>query len=522
MSDSSDITASSTVQVQPERLTPAAQRNSEELGLAGGLPAGWAEANLFDLCRPKQWPTILTKDLSKSGYPVYGANGKIGFHSDYSHEEPTILVTCRGSTCGTLNVCEPKSWVNGSAMCLEDLATDAVEFAYALYALKNRGFDDVKSGSAQPQITKAKLKAVTVPLAPRAEQVRIVSAIESLQMRSACAKQAIAEARQLLCQLRQSVLRDAFRGRLNERWRIENPDVKPASELLAGIRIERRERWEANQLAKYNANDKDPPTNWRDKYKEPDRVDEFELPELPESWCWTSVEEIASLEPNSLSCGPFGARLGKRDYAQQGVPVIRAQNISGGTVSGPFVYVSAEKASDLERSTARPDDVVMVAVGSSSGHSAIVPKWLKHAVLSQNCMKVTCDTNLISAEFVTQYLQSDFAQELISFGASGTIRKFFSLKSFKKIAVPLPPIAEQRGILDLLGNAVASLASLSEVLSSSEAELTQLDQSILAKAFRGELVPQDPADEPAARLLHRIRATVSEEQTTNKKAKTRK
>jgi type I restriction enzyme S subunit len=61
------------------------------------------EVLLTALCRPKQWKTISTRDLKSKGYPVYGANGKIGFYDIYTHENPTLLITCRGATCGTIN-----------------------------------------------------------------------------------------------------------------------------------------------------------------------------------------------------------------------------------------------------------------------------------------------------------------------------------------------------------------------------------------------------------------------------------
>ena len=68
---------------------------------------------LTDICTPKQWRTIPTSELLSEGYPVYGANGIIGYYSDYNHEKPTLMVTCRGATCGSINVSEPFSWING-------------------------------------------------------------------------------------------------------------------------------------------------------------------------------------------------------------------------------------------------------------------------------------------------------------------------------------------------------------------------------------------------------------------------
>lgn len=84
----------------------------------------WPLRPLSSICRPKQWKTISKKDMSTSGYPVYGANGKIGFCNEYNHEYETLLITCRGATCGSLNICEPKSYVTGNSMALDNLSPD--------------------------------------------------------------------------------------------------------------------------------------------------------------------------------------------------------------------------------------------------------------------------------------------------------------------------------------------------------------------------------------------------------------
>ena len=62
------------------------------------------EKGLCELCNPKQWKTVSTSELTSTGYPVYGANGVIGYYSNYNHEKETLLITCRGATCGTLNI----------------------------------------------------------------------------------------------------------------------------------------------------------------------------------------------------------------------------------------------------------------------------------------------------------------------------------------------------------------------------------------------------------------------------------
>jgi type I restriction enzyme S subunit len=124
------------------------------------------------------------------------------------------------------------------------------------------------------------LLSLEIPLSPLAEQRRIVAKIEELTARSRAARAALAEVPTLLEQFRQSVLASAFRGDLTADWREKHPGTEPASVLLARIRDERRKRWEAKYPKK--------------TYVEPDPVDEAELPELPEGWCWTTIEESCS------------------------------------------------------------------------------------------------------------------------------------------------------------------------------------------------------------------------------------
>jgi type I restriction enzyme S subunit len=136
------------------------------------------EVLLTALCRPKQWKTISTRDLKSKGYPVYGANGKIGFYDIYTHENPTLLITCRGATCGTINISEPKSYVNGNAMALDNLSQD-VDLYFLKHYLEYRKHDDVISGSAQPQITGQGLANIKIPLPPLETQQKIASILDN-------------------------------------------------------------------------------------------------------------------------------------------------------------------------------------------------------------------------------------------------------------------------------------------------------------------------------------------------------
>jgi type I restriction enzyme S subunit len=138
----------------------------------------WEMVNINDICRPRQWKTLSMDKLENKGFPVYGANGIIGYYSEYTHKNPTIAITCRGATCGSVHITEPNSYINGNAMALDNVSNDFdIKFLY--YYFQHRGFNDVISGSAQPQITGEGLSKVKIPLPPLATQKRIAEILDA-------------------------------------------------------------------------------------------------------------------------------------------------------------------------------------------------------------------------------------------------------------------------------------------------------------------------------------------------------
>src|ERR1700730_3490700 len=99
----------------------------------------WATVSLGEICSPKQHPTISANELMASGFPVFGANGQIGFFDKFTHEKPTIAITCRGATCGTINITPQQTYISGNAMALDNLDASKVDLRFLAYALKTRG-----------------------------------------------------------------------------------------------------------------------------------------------------------------------------------------------------------------------------------------------------------------------------------------------------------------------------------------------------------------------------------------------
>ena len=165
----------------------------------------WQTVALGDIAQPKQWPILAMAEMKPAGFPVYGANGRIGFTDRFTHEKPTILIGCRGS-CGTVHVTEPRSYANGNAMALDSLDETRVAIGFLIYFLRRRGFRDVTTGTSQPQIIRQNLVRVQVALPPLPEQRRIVQVLDRAEALRAKRRAGLAQ----LDTLTQAIFLDMF------------------------------------------------------------------------------------------------------------------------------------------------------------------------------------------------------------------------------------------------------------------------------------------------------------------------
>lgn len=151
----------------------------------------WKKVKLTEISKPKQWKNLPISELSSEGYPVYGANGIIGRYKEYNHEFSTLAITCRGATCGTINITEPKSYITSNAMALDDISED-VDQKFLYYALNKRGFKDVITGAAQPQITREGLNKIDLDIPESKEyQLHIANLLNKAENLIALRKESI-------------------------------------------------------------------------------------------------------------------------------------------------------------------------------------------------------------------------------------------------------------------------------------------------------------------------------------------
>jgi type I restriction enzyme S subunit len=386
-----------------------------------------------------------------------------------------------------------------------------------------REMGELVRGALYPAIKSTDVRNYQIPIPPLNEQKRIIARMEELQGRSRRAKEALEAIPDLLEQLRQSILAAAFRGDLTKEWREKHPDVEPGSELLKRIRIERRRRWEEAERKKLKTKgltgDKlgEEFAKRRKKYKEPAPVDTSALPELPGGWYVTSIDEVA-----------FVTKLAGFEYTKYvtydpdgDLPVIKAENAGKyGFKRTEFSKVRSETIDHLTRSNLRSGDLLMVFVGSV-GQVAMVPDDQKY-FLGPNIGMIRIQSTYVIPEFAEFFLRSPIGFSLTMSFAKAVTQPSLSMGAIRLIPLFIPPLEEQKIIVEKLKkyNDIIKQSEEKTVLFFKSVQI--LDQSILTKAFRGELVPQDPNDEPAAILLERIRQEKAREAAQPKSKDKRK
>jgi len=522
--------------------------------------SGFPKLRLGDLCdkitdgthhSPTNLPTGKYKYITAKNIKPWGLDlGDVTYVDEITHREiyarcdvrkHDILYIKDGATTGVaiLNPLDEEFSLLSSVGVLRP--GPAISPKYLVYALqepdtKAKMMDGV-AGVAITRLTLRKLADAEVPVAPFATQTRIVEKLEELLSDLDAGVAELKAAQKKLAQYRQSLLKAAVEGALTAEWRaaravgtgtttasfprkressILSGDIashmdsrlrgndgngETGGQLLQRILTERRARWEAKQLAKFNEQGKTPPKDWQKKYPEPVQPDTSDVPELPEGWVWASVDQLSEIQ-GGIQKQPSRAPITNK------YPYLRVANVARGQLKLEEIHEIELFDGELERLALKPGDVLVVEGNGSLteiGRCALWDGSIENAVHQNHLIRVR--PIFMESAFVETWLNSSGGIERLTKLAATTSGLYtLSVGKISRISVPVPPLGEQGHVIEIL------MTALDEQLRQQVAVEFALKQSaaqrknILKAAFSGQLVPQDPNDEPASVLLERIRA----------------
>ena len=445
------------------------------------LPQGWVEVPLSRIAALNmgQSPPSSTYNTTGQGLPFFQGKAEFGdlyptpekfcSHPNKIAECGDILISVRAPV-GPTNLCRERSCIGRGLAAIRP--HDGIPSHYVLFYFRSiePWLTTQGTGSTFTQISRADLEEINVCLAPLDEQRRIVAKLEKLLAKVGACQQRLAKISVLLKRFRQSVLAAACSSHLTADWREENPDAEPyavESEVETGG-------------------------------------------EFPPNWKVTRLGPLTTLVTS-------GSRGWAKYYADSGSIFIRAQNINSDFLNlDDIAFVRPPVSAEGLRTKVRQHDILITITGANVTKSALVEELLEDAYVSQHVALVRLrDARLAKFLFYFVVSPTDGRKQLQA-AAYGQGKPGLNLDNIRDVLVDLPPLAEQQEIVRRVETLFALADQIEARYAKAKAYVEKLTQSILAKAFHGELVPQDPNDAPASILLESIRQTKSNDQPKRK------
>lgn len=310
---------------------------------------------------------------------------------------------------------------------------------------------------------------IPLPLPPLPEQKRIVAKIEELFSELEAGEASLRKARRQLSVYRQSLLIQAFEGKLTQKWRTQNPHKLESTVGVQSV---------------------------------------VNSPELPESWNWiklgSAIEEPA-----------YGTSK-KCSYESGGLGVLRIPNVVKGAIEADDLKFAEFTEAERKSYELKEGDLLLIrSNGSVSivGRCAIIEPKHNGFLYAGYLIRLRPRAALLNSRFLRDQMSSHSLRSQIEFAAKSTSGvNNINSKEIQRLVIALPPLPEQQEIVRILDEQFEAIERNERELDAALKRSEALRQAILKKAFSGHLIPQDPADEPAPELLKRIRL---EQKTSN-------
>ncbi len=495
---------------------------------ATNLPAGWVSTRLGDLYTFEYGKSLIKGARAADGiYPVYGSSGIVGMHDQYLIEGPAIIIGRKGAA-GSVHYSTDNPWPIDTTYYVQDDKNLYLKFS--CYLFRSLNLAKLETSTAIPGLNRNHAYDETVLLPPLNEQHRIVTKIEELFSELDKGIENLKTAQSQLKVYRQALLKHAFEGKLTAQWRAErhakqsvapakagaqplndmdsrlppafarvtgnDKPLETADTLLKRIQQERAQRYQ-QQLADWEFSGKQGSKPKPPKTLPPLSAEELaELPELPEGWVYSYLADLGDLGRGKSKHRPRNdPRLFGGVY-----PFIQTGEVKS---ANRIIRQYSQTYSDfgLQQSKLWPTGTLCITIAANIAETAFLGF---NGCFPDSVVGFSAFKKIILPEYVDFFIQA--ARMRIEAYAPATAQKNINLETLENLVVPYCYLAEQKQILNILEERFSVIDQLDQTITTALQQAEALRQSILKKAFSGQLVPQDPNDEPASELLARIRA----------------
>lgn len=488
------------------------------------LPEGWAYGTLKDIVGPGgiltdgDWVEIKDQDPDGDVRLIQLADIGDGFYKDKSKRyltsakagelgctflKPGDVMIARlpeplGRSC--IFPGDPKPAVTAVDVCIVRTGEYGADHHWVMHTLNSppvrRQINELQRGTTRGRISRKNLISVRLPIPPLAEQKRIVAKVEELLARVNGVRECLAKVKGILKRFRQAVLASACSGRLTEDWRKSHTDITPAEVSIQKILSLREKQW-----AMENGPEK--------KYRSPKNPKTNDLPDIPESWKYASSDALFLFVTS-------GSRGWAKYYTESGPIFLRVGNLDHDTVNLDLSYtqhVVPPRSAERDRTRVRGGDI-LISITADVGMIGLVPDAVEEAYVNQH-VAISRPVEGVYRPFLAWYLASrEGGQAQFQNLQRGATKVGLGLDDIRSVSVPFPPVEEQKEIVGRIETFFELTGRIEKRVAAAGERAERLTQAILAKAFRGELVPTEAelarteghSYEPASALLAKIRA----------------
>lgn len=443
------------------------KKSREELSLVGKLKQALVPADKQSYEIPENWCwTYLTagfceckdsfrKPINASGraeregdVPYYGATGQVGWIDDYLTDEQLVLVGEDGAPFmdvmkNKAYIIEGKAWVNNHAHILKSYYGE-VGNKFIMHYLNFFNYKGYVNGSTRLKLTQASMNTIPVPLPPLQEQQRIVEQVEKLFGQLDEAKEKIESALEGFEERRDSIMNDAFTGRLTQKWR------------------------ELHDLSK-------------------------------EDWAESTIKNVCIDIKVGIVIKPT------QYYTDQssGVPAFRSANVRNCFIEdSDWVYINEQGQQENRRSEVHEGDVLIVRSGNPGTACVVTEQYDGYNAI--DIIIAVPNGEVINSDYLCYYTNSPFIKGLIKQNKRGMALQHFNVGGYSKLPILLPSLKEQKEIVRLLQEMLNKEVGAQNSLQSVLRQIDLMKKNVLARAFRGKLGTNNPDEDSSIELLKRI------------------
>lgn len=426
------------------------------------LPANWSQTKVGELCqlvngmafKPSDWtlsglPIVRIQNLNRPDAKFNSFDGPVA--EKFLVRNGDLLFAWSGTPGTSFGA---HIWNGPSAILnqhifnvrYDDRLVDKQFFRYAINQTLDEQIAKAHGGVGLAHVTKGKFEETEIALPPLFEQRRIVAKIDSLSSKSRRTRDHLDHVPRLVENYKQAILASAFRGDLTTGWRSTGTSKA-------------RPKWDKRPLG-----------------------------------------DICD-PPRPITYGVI--KLGPQ--TTDGVPCLRTSNVRWLRIDTEGMKrISPKLSSEYARTIIRGGEV-LINVRGTLGGVAVAKSSMVGWNVSREVAVAAVDTAIVEPNYLAYWIGADASQRWLNRVEKGVAYTGINIEDLRKLPVEFPMMDEQQEIIRRIEAAFAWINRLASEAANARRLINHLDKAVLAKAFQGELVPQDPNDEPASMLLERIK-----------------